>query len=457
MIRRSDRMIHVPRAAASRGFVAPRYSRRVRRFMITVGAWYLRLIEGVSNIDIHNESSLMDELELFFANDHRLIIAFRHAAKEDAPVLMYALNRKLQRLARKRNRLKEPTERIIPHAQFLYGSDVLEWAGKAAAWLFPRVGCIPVQNRILNKQSLTMLRTQIQQGAFPIALAPEGQVTYHMYRCSEIAPGIASLAHWAAQSSQKVTILPVAIGYRHAGDQQTFIRSVLSRWQDLIGITLTDCTTAPILKLLLEATEHTVTLLESLYCIDPEQKAPASIRERILMICEAAMKRAENIAQISGDGTLLDRLFRLRYLGTNATRPKQSHQHQSPVIRRFADVKALEAHTYLHHTQLVDVLEYIDPDYIAPPCSAGRACEYALNLLDVTNRIQEGNINSRYSPRRKGAYVYIGKAIHLDNRKNQGEPPFSKNDYHKLLQEVQEALETTSLAMENDVENEMLT
>jgi hypothetical protein len=78
-------------------------------------------------------------------------------------------------------------------------------------------------------------------------------------------------------------------------------------------------------------------------------------------------------------------------------------------------------------------------------------------LLDVTNRIQEGNINSRYSPRRKGAYVYIGKAIHLDNRKNQGEPPFSKNDYHKLLQEVQEALETTSLAMENDVENEMLT
>jgi hypothetical protein len=424
--------------------------------MITVGSWYLRFVEGVSKIHIHNEEQLMDELESFFANDHRLIIAFRHVAKEDAPVLMYALNRKLQHLARKRNRSKLPNERIIPHAQFLYGSDVLEWAGKAAAWLFPRVGCIPVQNRVLHKQSLNMLRTEIQQGSFPIALAPEGQVTYHMYHCSPIASGIVSLADWAAQNAQEVTILPIALGYRHAQDQTSFIRTVLTRWQNQTGIILKDVKKSSILDLLHEATNHTVTLLESLYSCNQEGHTTTTLRERILALCEVVMERAESIAQSPSEGPILDRIFRLRYLGLNAIRPHHNGNVQSPIYRSFADVKAMEAHTYLQHTQLVDVLEYIDPVYITSPCTAGRACEYALNLLDVTNRIQEGNINSRYSPRRKGAYVYIGEAIHLEKDKTKTEPLSRKNRYHTLIQTVQEALETTSREMEDFIENEIL-
>jgi hypothetical protein len=75
----------------------------------------------------------------------------------------------------------------------------------------------------------------------------------------------------------------------------------------------------------------------------------------------------------------------------------------------------LEAHAFLCHTQVVDVLEYINPEYISPSCSIGRYCEYALNLLDVINRLQGGNIDTRYSPHRKKACVHIGYPIRVSS------------------------------------------
>jgi hypothetical protein len=448
MGKRKERLMVLPRATAGRGFVAPRYSAKARRFMILVGGWYLRILEGVRQVDIMNSELLIDELERFYNGEQRLVIAFRHVAKEDAPVMMYALNRKLQRIIRKRNRNRNKEERIIAHARFLYGSDVLDWAGKAAAWLFPKIGCVPVQNRGNNKNGLDILRREMRDGTFPIALAPESQVTYHMYRCSPLAAGVASLAHWGSTDDKEVTIIPVAIGYRHGDDPLQVIRNAMYRWEQQTGLHLENPEWQPPLALLHEATRLTVELLEHMYAIDSKEDA-GTLRDRILHICETAMHKAELLALVEPHGSLLDRLFRVRYSAVEAIHPQRFNPKQLPQLgRSIADFHALEAHVYARHSQLVDVLQYIDPSYIDAPCSTGRACEYALNLLDVLNRIQGGNINTRYSPKGKKALVSIGAPIRVSEVGETAQGLSRKERLSMLSKEIFDALQTTSEAME---------
>lgn len=444
MGKKKEQNMILPRATIGRGFVTPRYSAKARNFMRLVGKTYLRLLEGVSSVDIDRAEVLIDALQQFYTGRQRLIIAFRHVAKEDAPVMMYALNNRIKRLIRQRNRTLDKQSRIIGHAQFLYGSDVLDWAGKAAAWLFPKIGCVPVQNRGSNRNGLDILRRQIQEGSFPIALAPESQVTYHMYQCSPVAPGIASIASWGESLAHDVVIIPVAIGYRHANDPETFIRSVLLRWETLTGMHLVERGHRPVLSLLLEATERTVAMLESWYGME-DIEATETVRQRILNICEQAMRKAEQLAKVEPEGNLLDRLFRIRYRGVEAIHPQQFDPRTlGPLGRTLADFGALEAHVYLRHSQLVDVLQYVDPAYISPPCTTGRACEYALNLLDVLNRLQGGNVNTRYTPLGKKSLVAVGEPINVANVRATGR----RERLAAISDSVFHALQETSQRME---------
>ncbi len=457
MGKRKEKNMILPRATSGRGFVTPRYSAGARRFMIVVGGVYLKLVEGVASVRLHNDAVLLDELERFYQGDERMVIAFRHVTKEDAPVIMYALNKKLQKLIRLRNKHRKKGERIVPHARFLYGRDVLNWAGKLAAWLFPRIGCIPVQNRGSNTNGLNILRKEMREGGFPIALAPEGQVNYHMYQCSPISPGVSSLAMWGTESSKDVTIIPVAIGYRHSDTPDAFIRSVLTRWEQQTGLRLTTTDTQPILSLLHEAAVKTVELLEELYKITSTEPS-LDLRSRILAVCENAMQRAEHLAQETPQGNLIDRLFHIRYRGVEAVYPESFNPRDLPPLgRSIADFRALEAHVYLRHSQIVDVLQYIDPAYIKSPCSAGRASEFALDLLDVINRAQGGNINTRFTPSGKQALVEIGTPLRVSELFPGGSTPSRKARLDRLTKEVFNSLQAVSEHMETHWEQTVFT
>ena len=135
---------------------------------------------------------LAERMSAFQAGEERLLILFRHVAKEDAPVMARLLVREFPRWCRERGiKLSSP-----PHAHFLYGKDVLNWAGAGARWLFPRIGGIPVVNTRVDRASQGTMRRLLVEGDFPLCFAPEGQVTYHMFRTSDPAPGTATLAGW---------------------------------------------------------------------------------------------------------------------------------------------------------------------------------------------------------------------------------------------------------------------
>ncbi|MFA5514354.1 MAG: 1-acyl-sn-glycerol-3-phosphate acyltransferase [Sphaerochaetaceae bacterium] len=422
----------------SKGFTKPKYSEATRKFVRLAGPLYLRFVEGVKSVNLLNPHQFISHLENFHKNEQRLILVFRHAAKEDAPVLTYALNNKLS------------TKKFDAHAQFIYGSDVLNWAPKIASFIFPRLGSIPVQNRSSNKEGLSLLRQLVQNGNFPIALAPEGQVSYHMYNCSEISSGSSSLASWALETSNKVAIVPIAISYRHSSEGLSFIRLLLKKWVSLTNIELGDIESSPVLSLLEKATIHTIQLLETFYKI---KNSEDNLHIRILHICEKIMSQAEFDADLQKDKSMLDRLFVLRFKGLNSIYvPNFNRNDLSVVEQNVADYEAVKAHLYLRDSQVVDVLQYINPTYIKSPCSIGRATEYALNLLDVLNRLSWGNIDSRYSPKKKEAYVYFGDAVEIAK----DSLPSRKETLNFLNKEIFAALQKSSENLEPLIETQFI-
>jgi hypothetical protein len=407
---------------------------------------YLKKVEGVSSVTIEHLDLLFEAFKNHFGGRKKLIIAFRHVAKEDAPVLMYLIHKKLKKAIRTYNRTVAKKERIIGHAQFLYGADVLEWAGTLAAYVFPRLGAIPVINRTNNSKGLSLLKETMKKGEFPVALAPESQVTYHMGTVAQTSKGITSLAFWG----ENVSIIPIGMGYHYHNDSETFINHVIEKWEKETNINIKKDQHSLYESLIL-MTQETLKLLENFYHLPFNSELP--LKERIEAICLKAMGYAEYIAHTKGNGSLLDRLFHIRHMGIMGQKPENFEAlSNSPLASSLLDIKALHAHLFLIHSQIIDVLEYVDPSYIFPPTSLHRMSEYALNILDVINRMKGGNINSRYSPKGKHAFVYIGESLNFEKNADVSRKEMKDTVLYQVnsaLQEVSSKLEEKWMEVES--------
>ncbi|UCF99009.1 MAG: hypothetical protein JSV89_05590 [Spirochaetaceae bacterium] len=79
-----------------------------------------------------------------------------------------------------------------------------------------RIGGIAVMNRRNDTESMRTIRRQLSDGPFPVALAPEGQVSYHNHLLGPIEGGTARLAVWCLEDlehqgrNEEILIVPVA-------------------------------------------------------------------------------------------------------------------------------------------------------------------------------------------------------------------------------------------------------
>ena len=435
-------------AQKGRGFLVPRFSFAARRFMILVSTPYIRFVEGIAGISFFNEERIINAMKGFHSGEHRLIFVFRHAAKEDPPVLMYSFNNILRRRIQK--------EGGLSHLRILYGRDVPNWAGAITVWLFPRIGAIPVQNRAGNRQALDLLRREMKEGRFPVILAPEEQVVYHMYRTFGAAPGISSLVEWGLESGKPVTVVPIAMGYRHDRNPEAFIRKKLSRWEKLTGLRLENTESGKLHPLLVEAADKTVGMLEA-YLGSPapppkERNIPEGIDARINTLCDILLTKAEEAAGLSTKTAeeqpdRMERLFRVRYAGTAAFFPEGIEPADQPELpRALMDFTALKAEVSIRYERIVDVLEYVHMSYITPPFPAGRGCEFILNLLDVINRICGGDISSREKPSRQKAAVFAGSPLVF---KGAARPDLSRRErLDQIREDVRSSLQQASEELE---------
>lgn len=410
------------RARAAQEFRAPRPTRFAVWLLRRFGPTYLRIAQGVRETTLLNPEILHDCYRAFQRGATRLLVLFRHVEVADGPLIMSALAGELDRYDRAIRRRGTGLPRR-PHSQFLYGKDVLDWAGAGARWVFPRLGGIPVVNTRLDRRSHAAIRDAILRGRHPLALAPEGQVTYQMFHVSDLTAGAGTMAHWierdlvsvARKERPGILLLPVAIGYHLGTDQKRMIEEVLARLQTALGVRLSAAESLG--DRLLDATDTVLDVLETAYTaaypgVFRTEGSAETRSARIVRLCDRILRCAELGRKRTREESILRRLFAVRYRVFDIRyRVDVDPRDLDPVGRSWADFRTLSAATLDRHAQIVDILMYIRPEYIAGSPSTLRLVEYALNLLDIANRMAGGNIDTRYSPRGKRARLLAGEPI----------------------------------------------
>jgi hypothetical protein len=183
----------------------------------------------------YNLSNLTDALSRHYHGEVRVLLLFRHVDMADGPVVLHTV----ANLARKAGTLA-----VAPHCFFLYGWDVLNWAGCLARWIFPRAGGIAVANSQQDRVSIDAIRAVLKTSNHPLAFAPEGQVTYRMNTVGPTTRGVGTFAWWFRQqgpgeSTPPVVVVPIGLGYLYPGAEERVLLDTLRE------IATATATTAP--------------------------------------------------------------------------------------------------------------------------------------------------------------------------------------------------------------------
>ncbi|MDA3956972.1 1-acyl-sn-glycerol-3-phosphate acyltransferase, partial [Oceanispirochaeta sp.] len=366
-------------ARLSKGYVPPRFHDSARMIMNLTARSYLKNNEHLNSIRLLNPEPFCHALKDHQEGKYRLILLFRHCEKADAPALMYAISR----LAFREGKKIGVRFTRKPHAHFLYGKDVPNWARPMAGWIFPRLGFIPVTNRGLCRESIDDIRKALKESPYPLALAPEGQVTYHSHRTFDLESGILHMAEWAEEHGP-VRLLPISLAYDYGDQKGQVLDKVRQKWMKETGMPLKESSEA--YAFLIDMTEKTVSLLEHSFPTGLETKKE-SLDERIYALNDSILKEAERMAHIRKSGSFLDRIFQLRYKGVDTLYPETRNPAGfTPWEKSDSDYECTKAAAYIRCSQIADVLEYVHTGYIMDAPLNNRHCEYALNLLDVVNR-----------------------------------------------------------------------
>lgn len=436
-------------------FVPPKYNRTVLRLISWLAPFYIKKSLGLSIRPPEHMDRLAREYLDYFSDTSKLILVFRHVHVNDAQVIFYLLNKLLPAAARRLN-IRYPRR---PHAHFLYGRGVPVWGGKWLEWLFSRMGGIPVFHRKLDRQGLDVVRAHLLNGRYPIALAPEGQVTYHNGIVNPIEPGFAQLALWAQADLETnrlghdVRILPISQYYRYGRDGEKVLRELIGRLQAESGVYAADISGDPgraesartaaaetldSLRKVLEKTGAALfTRIEEFYRRYYGLKEFSGMNEGIID-AECSRRRVERLVDavlrlqerkfgiVHPPEGFTPRIFVVRQAGWNrifrhhGTAAGESRQAQknlrsgpAPLDRALGDFLAVEAGLFARHLELVDLMAYMQPEYALESNDVNRHIELALNLLDAVSRLEGGTIGQRYDVRPCEVSIRIGQPLSL--------------------------------------------
>lgn len=402
-------------------------------FMKILNGLYVRWVEGITSIDISETDTLIDTLNEFQSGDTRLIVTFRHPTRHDPPLLM----RVIHTLIPRRARTKGVELNRITHGHFVYGRWLLTWANRLVKWLFPGIGAIPVNNRSRDLKGIRKIRELLVSGRFPLFIAPEGQVTYHNEKCGPLENGVSSMALWCREdlnrihSDSKVKLLPLTLFYDYTGNREKGLNKVLKKMNKELNRSNSN---------LIDLTKVIIDRIEEFYIDFYNIKVDKSsqLNKQIENLVDMILKRGESYFSIEGEGSFLDRTLTIRQAGLSNI--DFSDRVSKLPGKEHGDHLASECYSILRHMEIADILQYIDPTYIESE-SLNRKIEYSLNLLDLLNRFNGGNINTRFSGLKKRVIVKTGTPIIVGNVETRGE---KRKEEKRVLERVYSELQTLS-------------
>ncbi|MCX7027118.1 MAG: hypothetical protein NT061_06500 [Spirochaetes bacterium] len=397
---------------------------------------YFHSLLGFRSLTLRHPERLIDAYTDFFEGRTRLLIAFRHPYGDEAQLMAYLIGKTLWKEARRRG-LRFPRR---PHAHFVHGYEVPLWGGAFERWLLPRVGAIPVYHTKFNAASVTRIRSLMKDGEHPIALAPEGQVSYTSEDLPRLESGAVRICAWCVEDlaregrPEKVVLLPISVHHRWDATSG-------KRLDELIGLIERKCGVNPAeaasrFDRLSSAADAILAVAERYYARFYAASLPRpgnpSRAERLDGLREAALSTAEqafNLTLNEGLDTALKsdairRVYRIRQAGWDRIfRQDLPDMDGLPELEKaLADRAAGEAWYTSRHMELVDLAWYLDFDRLKQDDPLELYVETAQNYYDLVSRLEGGNLSDRVGLRRKHAILVAGKPLSVTDRLSEPGP-----------------------------------
>ncbi|MDR0785441.1 MAG: acyltransferase [Treponema sp.] len=381
-----------------------RISKLVRLILHALSRPYLSLfIGGVAKIELENEERLFSAFERALSGKSRLILAFSHPYGQEPQILMWFILFRLKRAAKKAGF----SFVLPPLVRFIHGYEVLRWGGPAARLVLPRIGGLPVYHAKIDSVSMEQIYRAIIDGPFPIAIAPEGTVSYFSRTTSRLEQGAVRIGFTAAKrlaadgapNAPPVEILPMGVRYEFDEKTRRSMLQLLKKTEKYLGLQNTGERFEKRLEkcrnFLLEKNEERYGLTHK-----------GDLEERVSRLMKAAMDRAEQIlGEKRYDGERSTRFHRLRQIYWDRTYlpNKTSFKDFTQLERATADIRAGEAWYAARHLELVDFIWRLPSAPILTEASPlYEQIDHVQNLWDFTNRTMGGTLSNRVSihPRR---------------------------------------------------------
>ncbi len=401
-----------------------------------LGPAYLRFGLHVRGIEFRHPELLVESWRDHLEGRARLILAFRHPYGDEPQLLSHVFSSVLPRLARS---VGAP----LPGgtlARFVHGYEVPLWSGALIRWILPRIGAVPVYHIKFDKPSVGRLRAILREGPYPLALAPEGQISYRAETLPRLERGALRLGFWCAEELraagrvERVLVLPISVHHRFNESGIGKIEALVARLEVDLGLPRRAPERSPERKLgrdermaaLLARIETAdlalITAAEKHYGISArgtDATRPPSRDERLDLVLEAALGRAEAAFGIRPEGDRIARVYRIRQEGWDWIYPESGLPPDGTLARRLADRRAGEAWYMMRHMELVDLCNYLDSGYPrggGAAISFDRLVEAAYSVADSASRLTGGDISHRPSLITRHAVISIAPPIDLTER-----------------------------------------
>jgi hypothetical protein len=405
--------------------------------LLRILAWpYLSLVLGYRAVEIRGTGRLVEAFLAHLSGRARTILAFRHPYGDEAQLMGWVFLRGVARQARKLGvRLPYP-----PHALFVHGYEVPRWGGPLLRWLLPRVGAMPVHHAKIDSAGMARIKDAIINGRYPLALAPEGQVSYASEWLPRLEQGTVRLGMAAANEldlgghTEPVQVIPISIHHRYGPEAMPSLERLVE--SILVFAGLEPRPGSSIRERLESGAERILILAEENYGLNGGQSSESSQKrgqspepgqergqsssrdERLALVISHALDAGERILGLShGTGDPIERVYRIRQAGWDRVFLEGTDPRRLPALERaLADRRAGEAWYAMRHMELVDFCWYFrcePPDEAAP---LHLVVEYVQNLWDFGSRLAGGAISERVIVKPKKAVVVIGEALDLSAR-----------------------------------------
>jgi len=335
---------------------------------------------------------------------------------------------------------------------FVYGYYVVRYGGWVARFVMPNIGAMPVYHTKVDSKGMARIYKAIADGPYPLAIAPEGQVSYTADTVPRLEPGVVRIGfHVASQLEEKnpdvpVEILPLSVHCRFGSWGKATVELLLKRIERLSGFNRREVKKLSFTDRLLKCREYILEAAEERYNIRIDTSL--SFEKRLENVRTAALETAERMLNLKGEGDFFIRQHIVRQsCWDRIFLPDVYDMKNMPQVQRSTlDLGAGEAWYISRHQELADLCWYFPKQIPTDDTTLHNKIEYVQNLHDLASRAMGGAFANRVSIFPRKVIIHTAPSINLTARL-----PLYKKDKKTVIAKTLTDLENAFLDNINEM------